>query len=79
MNRIDFLFAQGVMAAVSSAGNFGVSARIKLHRLIPDFSCEGGILDAAGEQISWLRQWSLLSGYQCNSRNLLRKRLKKEI
>ena len=41
MNRIDFLFAQGV---------------IKLHRLIPDFSCEGGILDAAGEQISWLRQ-----------------------
>ena len=51
MNRIDFLFAQGVMAAGSSAGNFGVSAR-----LIPDFSCEGGILDAAGEQISWLRQ-----------------------
>ena len=48
MNRIDFLFAQGVMAAGSSAGNFG--------RLIPDFSCEGGILDAAGEQISWLRQ-----------------------
>lgn len=37
MNRIDFLFAQGVMAAGSSAGNFGVSARIKLHRLIPDF------------------------------------------
>lgn len=56
MNRIDFLFAQGVMAAGSSAGNFGVSARIKLHRLIPDFSCEGGILDAADEQISWLRQ-----------------------
>ena len=64
MNRIDFLFAQGVMAAGSSAGNFGVSARIKLHRLIPDFSCEGGILDAAGEQISWPVSYTHLDVYK---------------
>lgn len=55
MNRIDFLFAQGVMAAGSSAAILAYLPD-KTHRLIPDFSCEGGILGAAGEQISWLRQ-----------------------